>query len=216
MVEIDLLSSLPKARRSTADRANAKTAEHVRIAREYGWEFFDGEREFGYGGYSYDGRWISVAKRMVEHFQLKPGDRVLDVGCAKGFLVKDFVDLGIDAFGLDISKYAILNCPTDIVGRLHIGSADNLPFPDDSFAAVVSINVIHNLPLEGCIRALQEMERLAPGRGFVQVDSYHTAEQKATFEKWVLTARYHESPAEWVALFDEAGYTGDWYWTIID
>lgn len=216
MAEVNLLSSLPNARRSVADRANAKTVEHVRIAREYGWEYFDGEREYGYGGYSYDGRWIPVAKRMVEHFQLEPGDRLLDIGCAKGFLVKDLIDLGVDGYGIDISEYAVKNCPPEIVGRLHVGSADHLPFPDGSFAAVVAINVIHNLPRAGCIRALREMERLAPGRGFVQVDSYHTAEQKARFEKWVLTARYHDSPAEWVALFEEAGYSGDWYWTIID
>lgn len=216
MAEVDLLSSLPKAKRSIADRATAKTAEHVRVASEYGWEYFDGLREYGYGGYSYDGRWVPVAQRMVEHFGLRPGDRVLDVGCAKGFLVKDLCDLGIDAYGLDISEYAVRQCPPEIVGRLHIGNADHLPFPDGSFAATVSINAIHNLPREGCIRALQELERLAPGHSFVQVDSYRTAAQKARFEDWVLTARYHDFPAGWVALFEEAGYTGDWYWTIID
>jgi ubiquinone/menaquinone biosynthesis C-methylase UbiE len=102
------------------------------------------------------------------------------------------------------------------VGRLHLGSAVKLPFPDNSFACVLSLNTIHNLDRPDLITALKEMERLAPGRGFVQVDSYRTPEQKAVFEEWVLTAKFHDYPDGWVRLFNDAGYTGDYYWTIID
>jgi ubiquinone/menaquinone biosynthesis C-methylase UbiE len=91
-----------------------------------------------------------------------------------------------------------------------------LPFPDDSFKAVISLNTLHNLERDELITALREMERLAPGRGFVQVDSYRTPEQKAVFEEWVLTAKFYDYPDGWVKLFKEAGYTGDYYWTIIE
>jgi ubiquinone/menaquinone biosynthesis C-methylase UbiE len=215
MAEVDLLRSLPKSTRNVSARSTAKTAEHIRLSREYGELYFDGPREYGYGGYRYDGRWQPVARDIVSHFALKPGDRVLDVGCAKGFLVKDLLALGIDAYGLDISEYALMRCEPEVVGRLHLGSADRLPFPDRSFAAVVSINTIHNLPRHRCVVGLQEMERLAPGRGFVQVDSYRTAAQKEAFEHWVLTAMFHDYPEGWRQVFDEAGYTGDWYWTIV-
>ena len=141
---------------------------------------------------------------------------MLDVGCAKGFLVKDLVDQGIQAFGVDVSEYALLNCLPDVVGRLHLGNATNLIFPDGSFGAVLAINSIHNLPREGCLMALKEIERLAPGRGFVQVDSYRTLQEKRVFEDWVLTAMFHGFPGEWLELFDEAGYRGDWNWTFID
>jgi ubiquinone/menaquinone biosynthesis C-methylase UbiE len=97
-----------------------------------------------------------------------------------------------------------------------LGNATKLPFPDNSFAAVISLNTIHNLERGELIAALKEIERLAPGRGFVQVDSYRTPEQKAVFEEWVLTAKFHDYPEGWVTLFKEAGYTGDYYWTIID
>lgn len=216
MAEVELLRALPKGKRNVKARGTAKTPEHIRISREYGETYFDGPREYGYGGYRYDGRWQPVAKDIVAHFGLKPGDRVLDVGCAKGFLVKDLLALGIDAYGVDVSRYALMHCEPEAVGRLHLGSADSLPFPDRSFAAVLSINTIHNLPRERCKIALREMERLAPGRGFVQVDSYRTPEQKEIFESWVLTAEFHDYPEGWKALFAEAGYTGDWYWTIIE
>jgi ubiquinone/menaquinone biosynthesis C-methylase UbiE len=140
----------------------------------------------------------------------------LDIGCAKGFLVKDLIALDIDAYGIDVSEYALMNCEPEVVGRLHLGSAEELPFPDKSFAATFSINTIHNLTREGCIKALEEMERLAPGKGFIQVDSYHTEKQKEIFESWVLTAKYYGYPKDWIAVFKEAGYSGDWFWTIIE
>jgi ubiquinone/menaquinone biosynthesis C-methylase UbiE len=215
MAEIDLLRALPKGKRNVIARGTAKTDEHIRISRKYGAEYFDGAREYGYGGYRYDGRWQPVAADIVEHFQLKPGDGVLDVGCAKGFLVKDLLALGIDAYGVDVSRYALMHCEPETVGRLHLGSADDLPFPDGSFTAVLSINTVHNLTRDRAKVALKEMQRLAPGKGFVQVDSYRTPQQKEIFESWVLTAKFHDYPNGWESLFDEAGYKGDWYWTII-
>jgi ubiquinone/menaquinone biosynthesis C-methylase UbiE len=97
-----------------------------------------------------------------------------------------------------------------------LGNATNLPFPDNSFAAVISLNTVHNLERGELIRALREIERVAPGRSFIQVDSYRTPEQKAVFEEWVLTAKFHDYPEGWIKLFNEAGYTGDYYWTIIE
>jgi ubiquinone/menaquinone biosynthesis C-methylase UbiE len=218
MAEVNLLSKLPRGKRNVSARSTAKTEEHIRISREYGEAYFDGPREYGYGGYRYDGRWIPVAEDMVRHFDLKPGDRVLDVGCAKGFLVKDLMKVqpGLEAFGIDVSRYALMRCEAETIGRLHLGSADDLPFPDGSFKAAISLNTIHNLDRAGCIRALRELQRVSGGRAFVQVDSYRTPEQKAVFEDWVLTAQWHDYPQGWIELFREAGYEGDYYWTIIE
>jgi ubiquinone/menaquinone biosynthesis C-methylase UbiE len=218
MPEVNLLQALPRAKRNIAQRGSAKTAEVIAISREYGEIYFDGPREYGYGGYRYDGRWIPVARDIVAHFGLKPGMRVLDVGCAKGFLVKDLMIAcpGLEAFGHDISQYALMHCETEVVGRLHLGSADSLPFPDGSFDAAISLNTIHNLDRAGCTRALAELQRVSRGRAFVQVDSYRTSEQKAIFEDWVLTAKFHDYPDGWRKLFAEAGYAGDYYWTIIE
>lgn len=216
--EVNLLARLPKSRRNIAERGAAKTPEIIAKSREYGFDYFDGSRDYGYGGFRYDGRWVPIAEDIIKHFGLKAGDRVLDVGCAKGFLVKDLMKVcpGLEVFGLDISEYALLHCEPEVVGRLHLGSADHLPFPDGSFDAVIAINTIHNLERHDLKCALQEIERLAPGKGFVQVDSYRTPEQKEIFESWVLTAKFHDYPAGWIELFREAGYTGDYFWTIIE
>lgn len=218
MAEVDLLARLPKTQRNIAKRTAAQTPLNIAVARQYGQEYFDGPREVGYGGYRYDGRWIPIAEDIVRHFNLKAGDRVLDVGCAKGFLVKDLMKVcpGLEAFGLDISEYALKRCEPEVVGRLHRGSADRLPFPGNSFSAVISINTIHNFERADAVRAVREVERLAPGRGFIQVDSYRTPEQRELFMSWVLTAKFHDYPDGWRKLFAEAGYTGDYYWTILE
>jgi ubiquinone/menaquinone biosynthesis C-methylase UbiE len=216
--EVNLLAQLPKPKRNVQARGTAKTPDVIEISRQYGELYFDGPRDYGYGGYRYDGRWIPVARAIVAHFDLRPGERVLDVGCAKGFLVKDLMAVcpGLDAFGVDVSEYALMHCEREVVGRLHLGDAQKLPFPDGSFRAVVSINTVHNLARDECIRAVREIERLSPGRGFIQVDSYRTPEQREVFESWVLTAKFHDYPEGWLELFAEAGYTGDYSWTIIE
>ncbi len=219
MREINLLAKLPRGKKRDVNaRASAKSDEIIRISREYGFHYFDGPREYGYGGYRYDGRWVPIAEDMVKHFDLRPGDRVLDVGCAKGFLVKDFMKAcpGLEAFGLDISRYALMNCEPEVVGRLHLGNAMELPFPDNSFKAAISINTVHNLDRDKCIIALKELQRVSGGSAYVQVDSYRTPGQKQLFLNWVLTAHYHEYPDGWIRTFQEAGYTGDYYWTIVE
>jgi SAM-dependent methyltransferase len=218
MGEVNLLRALPKAKRNIQKRQNAKDSKVIATAREYGELYFDGPREYGYGGYRYDGRWIPVSRDVVAHFNLRPGMRVLDVGCAKGFLVKDLMGFcpGLEAFGLDISLYALTHCEPEVVGRLHLGTAERLPFPDRSFDCVLSINTIHNFPRQRAVKALQEIERVSGGRAFVQVDSFYTLEQKEIFESWVLTAEFYDYPDGWKQLFQEAGYSGDYYWTIIE
>ncbi len=218
MAEVNLLARLPKTKRNIQKRAEAKDPAVIAMAKQYGEMYFDGPREYGYGGYKYDGRWIPVAEDIVKHFNLKPGDRVLDIGCAKGFLVKDLMKVcpGLEVVGLDVSLYALMNCEPEVIGRLHLGTAEKLPFPDKSFQCVLSLNAVHNFPRPRAIKVMQEIQRISGGRAFVQVDSYHTPEQKDIFESWVLTAEFHDYPDGWIKLFQEAGYTGDWYWTIIE
>jgi ubiquinone/menaquinone biosynthesis C-methylase UbiE len=217
MNRVELLRALPKITRNIKQRAAVKDPNIVALARQYGEMYWDGPREYGYGGYRYDGRWRPVARDIIGHFRLERGMRVLDVGCGKGFLVKDLMleCPGLEAFGLDISHYALLRCPPEIVGRLHLGSASSLPFPDRSFDAVLSVNTIHNLSRADAVKAMREIERLSGGRAFVQVDSYLSPEQREMFESWVLTAQFHDYPDGWLKLFAEAGYSGDYDWTIV-
>jgi len=215
MKEINLLNSIKKIKRSITNRKKDKNTRVINISRKYGFDYFDGERKYGYGGYQYDGRWISVAKRIKRIYKLKKNSKVLDVGCAKGFLVKDLIDLGLDVYGLDISEYAIKNSHKDVVGRIHLGSADKLPFADNTFDFVISLNTLHNLSKKDCEIALKEIQRVTKKKSFVQVDSYRNLNEKNLFLDWVLTAKYHDYPHNWKKLFKKSNYKGDYFWTIV-
>ena len=162
MSEINLLQSLPESNRDILARSRGKNVDVIQTAKRFGFDYFDGDRKFGYGGYFYDGRWLPVAQQIISHYKLESGMRVLDIGCAKGFLIKDLIRQcpGLEVFGLDISEYALLNCEPEVLGRLHLGSADKLPFPSKSFDLVLSINTLHNLKNERVIKALKEFRRI--------------------------------------------------------
>ena len=214
---IDFIQAPEKIARDVDDRWKSKTEDVIAISKEFGFDYWDGDRIYGYGGYKYDSRWQKVAERLVSHYKLKENYKVLDVGCGKGFLVKDLLDtkFQVDAYGIDISEYALRNSFQKLSGRLHFGSAVSLPFPDNSFDLVVSFNTLHNLKRSELIESLTEIERVTKGPSFVQVDSYTNEREKEIFLKWVLTAEFHDYTKGWFEVFDEAKFTGDYFWTII-
>ena len=216
MPYIDLLRSLPKTKRNIKARAEAKDPEVVRIAKQFGAEYFDGDRKYGYGGYYQDRRWKPVAKDIINFFKLEQRSVILDIGCAKGFLIADLINLKMDAYGLDISPYAICAAPYDLRMRMITGTAERLPWPDKSFDLVVSINVVHNLSRAKVIEALKEIERVGKGKSYIVVDAYKTEEEKKLFLSWCLTAETHGTPDFWLDIFKEAGYNGYYSFNIMN
>jgi len=217
MREINLLDSYPRSKRPIRERENAKPLQRE-DAKKFEKEYFDGDRTQGYGGYHYDGRWVSIANRMKDYYKLKAGDTILDVGCAKGFLLHDFLNIvpGIRVTGLDISSYALQNAMNSEKDHLVRGNASDLPFPDNSFDLVISINTVHNLDLEKCKRAIRDMRRVSRRHTYLQVDSWLNEEQYKNFERWQLTALTYFDREEWKNLFREVGYQGEFYWTLTE
>jgi SAM-dependent methyltransferase len=215
--EVNLLDRYPRAKRDIASRAAAVPSQRE-VAKRFGKEYFDGDRGQGYGGYRYDGRWVPIAERMRDFYGLRAGARILDVGCAKGFLLHDFRQVvpGVRVAGVDISEYAVIHAMDDVRPFLVVGSADALPFPDAAFDLVVSINTAHNLERPRCVQAIREVERVSRSHKYLQVDSYLDDEQREKFERWQLTALTHFDPEGWRRLFAETGYTGEYYWTITE
>ncbi len=215
--EVDLLVNYPKAKRDLSGRVEAKTEEVRAVARQFGKDFFDGDRQYGYGGYAYNPRfWQPVIPTFKKHFSLTGSSSVLDVGCGKGFMMHDLSELipGITVKGIDVSSYAVAHTIQDMQEHVQVADARGLPFPDNSFDVVISINTIHNLEREECAQALREIERVSRGKSFVTVDAYRDDEEKERMYAWNLTAKTIMSVDEWVAFFHETGYTGDYYWFV--
>jgi SAM-dependent methyltransferase len=216
MAEIDLFKPVyPERKRDWKAVARNKTEQQVEIARKYGWEYFD-MKGICYGSYSYDGRWVAVARRFIEHYGLRPGMRVLDIGCAKGYLLYDFLHVmpSLVVAGIDISQFAVNCCPPEVAPFLRVGNANNLSmFGDQEFDLVLSISTVHNLPESECRQAIREIQRVGK-HAWVKVDSYRNEEEKEIMFAWNITARTILSANDWKSLFLEEGYTGDYYWTL--
>ncbi len=215
--EVDLLVNYPKSKRDVKARGAEKTEEDRATARKFGKEFFDGDRKTGYGGFHYFPRfWQPVVPTFQKQYNLTGASSLLDVGCAKGFMLHDFRELipGITVKGIDISDYAIENSLDSIKDDVQVADARSLPFEDNSFDVVISINTVHNFDRDECGKALQEIERVSRGKSFITVDAYRNDFEKDLMHAWNLTAKTILHVDEWKAFFKEIGYTGDYYWFV--
>ena len=215
--EIDLLVNYPKSPRNLKERAEQKSEEDRAIARKFGKEFFDGERRHGYGGFNYLPRfWKPVIPTFQDYWKLDKNSSLLDVGCAKGFMLHDIKEAipSITVKGIDISEYAITNAMETVRKDVQVANATKLPYADKSFDVVISINTVHNLERADLTKALLEIERVCKGKSFITVDAYRNAEEKERMDAWNLTAKTIMSVNEWEEYFQDIGYTGDYYWFI--
>ena len=215
MKKINLLSSFPKSKRSLKGRNVSK--KNIKLALKYSKEYFDGSRSQGYGGYYYDGRWVEVARKIIKLFKLKNNSKFIDIGCAKGFLMHDIKTIlpKIKIYGIDISKYAKQNSLLSVRKNIKIMNCKKINFKSNFFDALIAINVVHNLDLDECKKAIQEIQRVSNGKAYIQVDAYRNEEEFDILKKWILTAKTYLRPNEWVELFKDCGYTGYYNFTIL-
>lgn len=217
MAFVDFMSVLHKstsrdylARVNEPEYPKAKAAS---LAKQWGYDYWDGDRRINYGGYRYlEGRWEKVARAMVDYYDLPERPRILDIGCGKGFLLFDFLKVLPEAeiYGIDISDYAITHSKDEIRDRLQVGNATQLPWQDNYFDLVISINTFHNLPNYDLDRALREMERVGKTHKYLCVESYRTEEEKTNLLYWQVTCEAFCTPQEWEWWFQQTGYIGDY------
>ena len=219
MAEVDLLRYYPKSKRNVEERVERADAKVREISMQFGEDFFDGSRIYGYGGYSYHPRfWGETVRHIKKHYGLADDAHLLDVGSAKGFMLHDFMQQFPDmtVAGIDISQYAYDNSIVSVRPFLRVGNAIEVPFADDSFDIVISINTVHNLPEIECKQALREIMRVTRKHAFIVVDGWKTEEERERLQRWVLTARTYMHVDDWEQLYKEVNYTGDYYWFTVD
>lgn len=216
MAYIDFQSPLHKAtKRDYLARVNDPEYPKPRaaeLAKKWGYDYWDGDRRICYGGYNYmEGRWEKVAKALSDHYGLKAGSKVLDVGCGKGFQLFELTRVcpGIEVYGLDISEYALANAKEEVYDRLTLGSATSLPWPDKHFDLVFSITTLHNLHNYDLEKALREVERVGKNK-YICVESYRNETEKANLMYWQVTCEAFCTPEEWNWWFNVTGYSGDY------
>ena len=181
-------------------------------AKEYEFDYWDGDRRYGYGGYRYDGRWKPVAQQFIDHFKLGPKAKILDVGCGKAHLLHEIKQLlpESEVVGFDISRHGLADAPEAIRPYLMRHRAqDRYPWGDKHFDLVISLGCLHNLRVFELQTAVGEIERVGKQK-YIMLESYRNELELFNLECWALTCESFFDMAEWVWLYEHFGYTGDY------
>ena len=181
-------------------------------AKEYEFDYWDGDRRYGYGGYKYDGRWKVVAEKFIEKYHLKSDAKILDVGCGKAHLLTEFRKLlpRAEIKGFDISKHGISDAPADVRDSLLIHRAQaKYPFKDKYFDLVISLGCLHNLRIFELETAVKEIERVGKSK-YIMLESYRNEQELFNLQCWALTCESFFDQEEWIWLYKHFGYTGDY------
>jgi len=182
-------------------------------AKEYEFDYWDGDRRYGYGGYKFiEGRWAPVAKALIEIYGLKNGSKVLDVGCGKAFLLYEMKKLlpELEVAGFDISQHGLSEARDNIKPHLfRYRAQDRYPFGDKHFDLVISLGTLHNLRLYELESAVHEIERVGRNK-YIMVEGYRNELEQFNLECWALTAESILHTSEWIWLYNHFGYSGDY------
>lgn len=205
-------------KRNYIDRMTDDKVHCMLKAKEYEFDYWDGNRQYGYGGYNYDGRWKMVAEKIIEIYGLKPDAKILDVCCGKAHLLYELSMLlpESEVVGIDISRHALEEAPEPIRGcLLRYNACAPYPWGDDYFDLVISLGSIQNLRIFDIKAAISEIERVGKDK-FIMTESYRNEQEMFNLECWALTAESFFDTAEWIWIFELFGYSGDYEFIYFD
>ena len=192
-----------------------RTIKNKVIAWGLGREYYDGDRVNGYGGFCYDGRWEKVIPNIVSEYGVGGKSAVLDVGCKKGFFLHDLKQAfpGIKVRGVENHPYPIENAMEFVKEDIVLSPYEKLPFKDGEFDFVLAFASIYMLNFGNVMDALREIQRVSKGKSYVTLGAYHTIKDKELFQEWTLLGTTILHVDEWLDVFKEVGYTGDYFFT---
>ena len=185
----------------------------MKKARKFEFDYWDGKRKYGYGGYEYiPGRWKPVAKKMIKKYHLTNKSSVLDVGCGKGYLLYEMKKIlpKLKVSGFDISRYGLKNAKQEVKKFLFLHNAKNkFPFKNKSFDFIFSFAALHNLKLYDLYNSVKEIQRTGK-QNYIMVEGYRNEKELFNLQCWALTAECFFDVKEWKWIFKKCGYTGDY------
>tara|TARA_B100001029_G_C14949841_1_gene388116 strand:- start:25 stop:690 length:666 start_codon:yes stop_codon:yes gene_type:complete len=212
--ELNIVTNLHQAtKRKYIDRMIDEKIKCMLKAKEYEFDYWDGDRRFGYGGYKYiPDRWKPAAEELIKNYNLDNNSSVLDVGCGKAFLLYEMKKIlpGLSVYGFDISKHGINSAKDEIKENLFIHKAQNdYPFENNQFDLVISLGCFHNLRVFELEKAIKEVQRVGK-QAYIMVESYRNEKELFNLECWALTCESFFDREEWIWLYNLFGFKGDY------
>ena len=199
-------------KRNYIERMINNKVKCMKVAKKYSFDYWDGNRKFGYGGYKFiPGRWTPIAKKIIKDYQLNNKSAILDLGCGKGYLLYEIKKIlpNIKVLGYDYSNYAINNSKEEIKKYLKIKDIrKKLGFKNNQFDLVVSMGTLHNFELSDLFKTIKEINRIGKKK-YIMVEAYRNDEEQFNLQCWALTCQTFLSKNQWIKLYKFLGYNGD-------
>ena len=212
MKKLKLINKLHHStKRNYLKRMTDNKIHCMKIAKKYEFDYWDGNRKYGYGGYKFiPGRWTPIAKKIIKHFKLNNNSKVLDAGCGKGYLLYEIKQIlpNIKIVGFDISRYGIKNSHPKIKKYLFnhdINQKTN--FKHKEFDLVISLGCLHNLKIYNLVKTIREIVRIGK-KNYIMVESYRNDKELFNLQCWALTCQSFFSDDQWIWLLKSSGYKG--------
>lgn len=215
MREINLLEGYPSPKTPRLVSKNLRTIDHRLVATKRDENFYDGGREFGYGGFNYDGRWRKIAKKIIKLYSLHEQEKVLQINSEKGFLLSDLKkeNSNLKIYGTETSEYAIQKTEDNIKENVIFSKPHTLPFTDNYFDFVIALGVVYTQNLDYALETLKEIIRVSKQNCFVTLASYTTQADYFLFKDWTLLGTTILKKSEWIKVLKSVKYEGDYYFT---
>ncbi len=212
MREFDILKKYPEPTQPRYVSPTLRTIKSRIIAAYRGKDYYDGDRNNGYGGFNYDQRWIAIAQDICKEYNLDDTSAFLHIGCEKGFFLHDLHALypQMKLRGTELSQYALENSMPSIKPFTQYAPFTNLPFKDQEFDFVFAISVVYTLNLVDAMQCLREIQRVGKGKSFVTLAAYRTEEEFRLFRYWTVLGCTILHEDDWVEVLKHVGYTGDY------
>jgi ubiquinone/menaquinone biosynthesis C-methylase UbiE len=208
----DINSRKPSQRRSIINQSAYKVSTNY---NKFGYDYFDNKKlGLGYGGYVYDGRFKHSAKKIINHYKLKKNSKILEIGCAKGFIIKEFFDLGMKVYGLDFSKYAINESLSEIKDRLiYWDITRGTTFPNNYFDFIYCKETIPHINIKKIPKMIEEIHRIVKKKTniFIEIQTSSNKKGLSKIKLWDPTHKTLLLKKEWIKLFKNNDYEGDFY-----
>ncbi len=215
MREFNALRAYPQPSKPRYVGKHIRTIHNRIIASYRDKEYYDGDRNNGYGGFNYDGRWKKIVDSMCGDYGIDKNTKILQLGCEKGFFLHDFKEKfpGMTVRGYEMGKYPIDTAMPSVKEFIDHGEYNKLPYKDNEFDFVIAIGVIYPLTLADAISCIKEIQRVGKGKSFITLGSYRHDEGHKLFNMWTVLGSTILHVDDWVEVLKHAGYTGDYLFT---
>ena len=181
----------------------------------FGYDYFDNPKSGrGYGGYVYDGRYYETAKKIIDHYKLNPNSKILEIGCAKGYLLYEFFRLKMDVIGYDISRYAVDNCKEELKEMIFLGGVCDINESDRIYDLAIAKEVLSHMAIDDILFTINKLQNISKNI-YLLLQTVSEKKKASDMQSWDSTYKTMMTKKNWEKVLSSCSFHGDYQFNYI-